>query len=33
MKDKLDPNMYVRTNEGKITKLIEIDKDGFKRFD
>lgn len=30
---KLEVGMYVRTNEGKITKLIEIDKDGFKRFD
>ena len=30
---KLEVGMYVRTNEGKITKLIEIDKYGFKRFD
>lgn len=31
--ETLSVGMYVRTNEGKITKLIEIDKDGFKRFD
>ena len=30
---KLEEGMYVRTNEGKITKIIEIDKDGFERVD
>ena len=30
---KLEVGMYVRTDEGKITKIIEIDKDGFKRVD
>ena len=30
---KLEVGQFVRTNEGKITKLIEIDKDEFKRFD
>ena len=30
---ELKERMYVRTNEGKITKIIEIDKDGFERVD
>lgn len=30
---ELKEGMYVRTNEGKITKIIEIDKDEFERFD
>ena len=30
---ELKVGMYVRTNEGKITKLVEIDEDGFKKFD
>lgn len=30
---ELKEGMFVRTNEGIITKIIEIDKDGFERFD